>query len=297
MAVEKLKYTTNQLFNFSDGSYLERTSRPIYAAAFLLPFIVIYELGTIFINTDLLAQSQVRVVAFVWLRDFLHYLGFGDKMAFLAPPLAVIVLLLSLQVASGKKWRLEMLDLGPMWLESVVLAIPLIVLSIFLNSSAMNRGAEYSGLFDRGAAECSVQAEVIENYQRLPVSNESGLMADIVTGIGAGIYEELIFRLILICLLMIFFQDLLKFGHHHSILFSVVISAVLFSAHHHILFIDGQFGQSLPFNWTEFFFRSVAGVYFAGLFALRGFGIAAGTHAFYDIIAVMLNYSFFNSAG
>jgi hypothetical protein len=52
----KKKYDTSQLLNFVEGSYLERTSRPVYALVFLLPFIVVYELGTILINTNVLRQ-------------------------------------------------------------------------------------------------------------------------------------------------------------------------------------------------------------------------------------------------
>ena len=74
---KKRSYGINQLLNFSKNSYLERTSRPIYSAVFLLPFIVFYEVGTILINTDVLRQSQIRVVAFVWLQNFLEYLGFA----------------------------------------------------------------------------------------------------------------------------------------------------------------------------------------------------------------------------
>jgi len=119
------------------------------------------------------------------------------------------------------------------------------------------------------------------------------LLADIVTGIGAGIYEELIFRLILICILMIVFQDILQLSRRNSIILAVLVSAALFSAHHHIVFLDGRFGQGAPFNWTEFGFRTIAGIYFAVLFAIRGFGITAGTHAFYDIIATVINVVFF----
>ena len=119
------------------------------------------------------------------------------------------------------------------------------------------------------------------------------LMANVVTGVGAGIYEELVFRLILICILMVFFQDLIGMNHQNAIVLSVLISAALFSAHHHIVLVDGQLGRSAPFNWTEFGFRTMAGVYFAGLFAVRGFGITAGTHAFYDIIATLINAFFF----
>ena len=53
---DKLDFTTSQLFNFARDSYLERTSRPIYAVLFLVPFIIFYEIGTILINTDVLTQ-------------------------------------------------------------------------------------------------------------------------------------------------------------------------------------------------------------------------------------------------
>jgi membrane protease YdiL (CAAX protease family) len=120
------------------------------------------------------------------------------------------------------------------------------------------------------------------------------LMADIVTGVGAGIYEELVFRLILICALMVLFQDVFGVDHKNAVILSVLISAALFSAHHHhIMFLDGRLGRGTPFNLAEFIFRTAAGVYFAGLFAIRGFGITAGTHAFYDIIATVINAFFF----
>jgi membrane protease YdiL (CAAX protease family) len=119
------------------------------------------------------------------------------------------------------------------------------------------------------------------------------LLANIVTGIGAGIYEELLFRLILICILMMLLQDIARLEHKNSIILAVLISAALFSAHHHIVFVNGQFTLSAPFSWTEFSFRTIAGIYFAALFAIRGFGITAGTHTFYDIIATLINAVFF----
>jgi membrane protease YdiL (CAAX protease family) len=119
-----------------------------------------------------------------------------------------------------------------------------------------------------------------------------GLLANVVTGIGAGIYEELVFRLILIIALMVLFQDIFQLGHKISIILSVFISAALFGAYHHIVYLEGQFIQSSPFNWAEFGFRTIAGIYFAVLFAIRGFGITAGAHAFYDIIAVFMNAFF-----
>jgi membrane protease YdiL (CAAX protease family) len=301
----KKKYDTSQLLNFVEGSYLERTSRPLYALAFLLPFMVFYELGTIFINTNLLRQYwQGRVVAFAWLQKFLEYLGFSSKLAWLAAPLTVVIILLGLQMASRKPWRIYIGDLGPMLVECVLLAVPLIVFSLLLNSrgtpqaSANALDAASIGMQTRAVAICAAP----ENDASFPDENaatyqepESGLMADIVTGIGAGIYEELVFRLILICLLMLLFQDALRLNHKNAVILSVLVSAALFSAYHHIDFLSGQLYQRSPFSWTEFGFRTMAGVYFAALFAIRGFGITAGTHAFYDVMATGVNALFFQS--
>lgn len=291
-------YMTSQLLNFAPDSYLERTSRPVYAIVFLLPFIVFYEIGTVLINTDVLSQSQVRVVAFIWLQRFLQYLGTGSRFAWAAPPLVVIVILVGLQLASYKPWYFVLGDYVPMVVECTFLAVPLIVLSLFFNAPAPEQG-------DPGAADGNVPlamtrvvapAGVLADGPAPPAAGapqSHSLMAHIVTGVGAGIYEELVFRLILICLLMMLIQDVLGASHRNAIILSVLISAALFSAHHHIIYIDGHLGQSSPFNWTEFGFRTLAGVYFAGLFAIRGFGITAGTHAFYDIIATVVNAIFF----
>jgi hypothetical protein len=280
----KRGFNSGQLLSFAQNSYLERTSRAVYAIIFLLPFIIFYELGTILINTDLLNQSQIRVVAFVWLQNFLEYLGFGSKFAWIAPPLAVVIILAAFQLASGKRWIINFGDLWLMAVECILLAVPLIITSLLLNGPA--RPPQNSSLFhffEKTIPVCSAAAGI----------NKQPLLPSIITGIGAGIYEELVFRLILICLLMLLFQDALKLSHKASIILAVLISAALFSAHHHVIFLNGRLDQSAPFNLPEFTFRTLAGVYFAALFAVRGFGITAGTHAFYDIIAVFINAQFF----
>jgi len=268
---DKFKYNVGGLFNFTKDSYLERTNRPVYALVFLLPFIIFYELGTIFINTDVLNQSQIRVVAFVWLQQFLQWVGFGSRVAWMAPALAVVVILIAFQLASRKGWKVWIADIWPMAVECSLLAVPLIVFSLVLNDSAPRQA-------------------VVRAAQTI---QWPGLMTNIVTGIGAGIYEELIFRLVLICFFMIIFDDLLRLGRRNSIIVSVLLSAALFSAHHHIVFVNGHLALGSPFNLTEFIFRTIAGIYFAVLFAVRGFGITAGTHAFYDIIATVINTAFF----
>jgi len=213
----------------------------------------------------------------------------------------VVVVLLSLQIVSGRSWLFYPYDVVPMGVECVLLAVPLIVLSLFLNTHfsmpvrapiepnpavASTLHAEWNT--SRGWSPVGEEAE----YAEAP-PGPGPLMASIVTSMGAGIYEELVFRLILICMLVILLQDVLGVPYRNALVLSVLISAGMFSAHHHVLFVGGQLDQGIPFSWTEFGFRTAAGVYFSVLFTLRGFGITAGTHVFYDILATLLNAAFF----
>jgi len=269
---DKNKDSASQLCTFLRDSYLDRTSRPIYALAYLALFIVLYEIGTILISpaqlSEALARPQIRVVAFVWVQNILELIGFSERLTWLATPLVVVIILAALQLTSRMRWAVSAKDFVPMTLECILLAIPLVVLSMLVNHSADSATLQAAGGYTAGTPR---------------------LLIDIITGIGAGIYEELVFRLILICLLMVLFQDFLGLSRMRSVVLSVLISAVLFSAHHHVFFVNGSFGFGEVFTAGRFIFRALAGVYFAVLFAVRGFGITAGTHAFYNIIAAVVN--------
>lgn len=275
----------SQLISFARDSYLERTSRPIYAIWYLLVFILLYEVGTFLSGTDALSvslqASQRRVVTFVWVRDFLEYAGFSSRMSWMAPPFVVVVILLAFQITSRTRWKVRFSDFVVMTAECVLLSLPLIVLSLIINRPA-----------DVNWSAIQAQADAAVETVR---PGGAGLWADIVTGIGAGIYEELVFRLILISVLMIALQDVLRLDREPAIIFSVLISSLLFSVHHHFFFANGRLETIDAFLWSKFIFRMLAGVYFAALYAVRGFGIAAGTHAFYDILAAVLNAAFFSA--
>ena len=273
------KYSTSQLSTFSPGSYFERTARPIYALVYLLGFLIFYEFSVILANPELLNKSlyivQGGVVSFVWVQNLLHFFGFSDRMAWLVTPAVVIIILVTLQIASRQPWRILLKDFLPITAECILLAIPLIILGLFLNRS--------------------VTPQCVISYSSSTASTAAHpLLVDITTAIGAGIYEELVFRLVLICLLMIFFETILGLDHKNSVIISVIASAVLFSLHHHIVFLNVQLSQTNEiFTLSKFIFRTLAGVYFAVIFAARGFAVTAGTHVFYDIIAVGINALFF----
>jgi membrane protease YdiL (CAAX protease family) len=105
---------------------------------------------------------------------------------------------------------------------------------------------------------------------------------EVVLSLGAGLYEELVFRLICITALSILFVDLFKLPRVAAAVLVMILSAALFAAHHHYPL------GSEPFHATRFAFRTGAGLYLSALFIFRGFGIAAGCHGLYNVIVVTI---------
>ena len=104
-----------------------------------------------------------------------------------------------------------------------------------------------------------------------------GLMQDLVASLGAGIFEELVFRLGLMSLLVwIWLRIAGPLGLPRVLggVFAVLISAALFSWHHHL---------REPFDMSVFLFRAMAGVILGFLFWIRGFGVCVYTHSMYDV--------------
>jgi hypothetical protein len=98
--------------------------------------------------------------------------------------------------------------------------------------------------------------------------------------LGAGLYEELLFRVVIVALLANGFR-LLGLGRAGAGVLATLIGALLFSAFHYI----GPLGE--PLRLESFVFRALAGLAFSALYLTRGFGITAWTHALYDV-AVLL---------
>jgi hypothetical protein len=98
--------------------------------------------------------------------------------------------------------------------------------------------------------------------------------------LGAGLYEELLFRVVLVALISNGLR-LLGFSRLAAGVVAVLAGALLFSAFHYV----GGLGE--PLRLDSFVFRAIAGVAFSALYLTRGFGITAWTHALYDV-AVLL---------
>jgi hypothetical protein len=103
----------------------------------------------------------------------------------------------------------------------------------------------------------------------------------LMLSLGAGLYEELFFRVLLVTGLAAGARIVLGFGKRASGISAAVLGAVIFSAFHYI----GPYGDA--FQLQSFVFRMLSGLAFSALYLLRGFGITAWTHALYDAFLLL----------
>lgn len=224
-------------------AYFSASELPLTVLVFLLPLLILYEVGTHYYTIDWVRQAETRVLAFTMMRQFMELFGANGRYL---PSLAVVGILLTWHIARKDAWQLQVGTAMGMGVESALLALPLLALS-----------------------------NVLRQY--LPLYAASSTTGGFVLAIGAGVYEELVFRLVAFTLLNIVLIDLLRIAKGPAYLLIVLSSAILFAAYHY------WSPQSGPFRLSDFVFRTVAGVYFGALFMARGFGVTAGSHVAYDM--------------
>ncbi len=241
-------------------SYWHRSQQPLAALVFLLPLIGLYELGLWLFGTDEVRGISRDIHARSLLFQFFDWFGING---YYLPGLIVITVLLSWHWVRDDPWRVEPGLYGSMWVESLAWAVPLFVFALILFRSPQLSQAVGS-LGDDGPQQVS----------------HLSLHAQLVFSVGAGIYEELLFRLIGIAVLHLLFVDVLSLKPTAGAVIAIGLSSVAFAVYH--------FSSHNPFELGKCLFYAAAGVYFAAVYLLRGFGIAVGTHAIYDVMVVLL---------
>ena len=212
---------------------------------FLLPLILFYEFASV-LHGDL---TSTRVIAFEALQRFFELFGPVGKWT---PALAAVTILLATHVAAHEPWKIHWRRVALMYPESLVWAIPLLLLNWAVPLSTA-------------------------------IGGDWGLVSRMALGVGAGVYEELVFRLILISLVLIVGADLLHGDRKRVAVIAVIASALLFAAHHH-----KPIGTE-EFDAVRFIFRAASGLYLAAIFWFRGYGPAAGCHAAYNVSLAIIS--------
>jgi hypothetical protein len=108
-----------------------------------------------------------------------------------------------------------------------------------------------------------------------PLDGSPGLLMVLTISAGAGVHEELLFRLLLIGGTVAALTRWTSMSVGLATVIAVLGSAVLFSVAHYL-------GPE-EFALYTFAYRSLAGLVFASLFLLRGLAVAVYTHALYDV--------------
>jgi hypothetical protein len=139
----------------------------------------------------------------------------------------------------------------------------------------------YAGLF--GGVTSVLTVWLLGGLVRLAVgpAGRLDLPTQLMVSLGAGIYEELLFRVLIVGSLAWLAKRLLGWGPVAAGLLATAVGALVFSLFHYI----GPYGDELRLG--SFAFRAIAGVLFSGLYLTRGFGITAWTHALYDVLVTM----------
>ncbi len=216
-----------------------------------LPLLILYELLIVFANRS--AVAQVRVSSEMWLKQLLLVVGDHGLTAF---GIAVAVAGIAVFWRDRKKkipFRLRYF----LWmlLESALYAVAIALLVANL-----------------------VQAILPMLAQSVPIE---GLAMKLALSVGAGLYEELLFRVLLVGGLFWALRQIIG-GRALPYIVAAVFGAFLFSLMHYI----GPLSD--PFQPGSFLFRMFFGLALNVVFLWRGFGIAAWTHALYDVMALAL---------
>jgi len=235
--------------------YATLSTRPWHVLVFLLPLMIAYEIGAFMYLTS---DGSVKAIG----AQHIVYKVFASLggVQWHAPTLLLAAILVVWHLLLKDPWKVRVPVLLGMSLESCIWTLPVVVFGLLAQ-----------------AATTMTPAALVDTAQSL---DQQPWQARATLSIGAGLYEELLFRLILVTIFHIALVDLLKLKPRMGSVLAAVASGVLFALYHPL----PQEGRA---RLVFFSFYAIMGAYFAALFLIRGFGIVVAAHALYDVIVLV----------
>ncbi|MCJ8330200.1 MAG: CPBP family intramembrane metalloprotease [Lentisphaeria bacterium] len=233
--------------------YFKSSRSGTYGFLAAIPLVLIYEFVMFSSN------SQIQVSSGAWIKTFLGNINIIGNLALF---LALITMGVIIYTNERKEeYDLKLSYFGGMIAESIILA-PIFAVTVGWITYELLNPQELVGL---SAA-----------------TQELGTSRFVLFGLscGAGVYEEFLFRVLLFGSLLLVMTRFVG-SKWISFIIAAIVSSLIFSWIHYL----GPMGDT--FQWTSFIFRAIAGLAFTILYKLRGFGIAAWTHAIYDIMVLV----------
>jgi len=227
------------------AEYHRRTRDLTTAFFFVAPLLAFYEIGIVSLGAD------VRNGADVLLRSLFGTVGDTGVLLFNA---TLLVLSVIAGVVVVRRDRPVLVLIAPVVAEAAVYAVffaPVVLL---------------------------VESRVLPYLAVEQAPPGGGLLGKLVLAAGAGVYEELLFRMILAGSLFYLCDRVARIRRVPSFVASILLSALLFAGFHHV----GVYGER--FAVDVFLFRTLAGILLSAIFLTRGLAVAVYTHAFYDVL-------------
>ena len=229
-------------------SYLLKSRTSFYSFLFTLPLFFLYEVNILFLSWDdiLVVRNGADFLMRNILESFDIYGLYGLGLVFFLGLLVTYIFFIKEDQQQEVNVNFLFIMLAESMLWSVVLYFLLFKFMVLL----MN-----------------------------PVGKT--ILQQVTLAIGAGIYEEFLFRVLLIAGLSGILGFVFMWDKTFKNIIAVVLSGGIFSAFHFM----GEYGDF--FSMELFLIRFFAGLILGVLYIYRGFGITAYTHSIYDLIVLM----------
>ncbi len=229
------------------NSYWRSTRSPLYSFLFTIPLFLIYEIGIFLTSSDDMyvlrngADALMRQILSTFGLTGLYWIGVIFFIGFIIT-----------FIIQRKYWEETEIH-SDYFLLMMVESVAWSVLIYFLMTNI---------------------------YLLLMNPTGSRLVQQVTLAVGAGIYEEFLFRVLLIAGIAVILGFIFQWSDKSRNWAAMVIAAGIFSSFHFI----GEYGDFFSFN--IFMIRFIAGIALGTLYFLRGFGITAWSHAVYDLIVL-----------
>ena len=223
---------------------------------FALPLLAVYELGIAAFGKDINLLAVLVKTPIAWLKDHPSKL-LGTHPLLILNGILIVAAIVALW-RLGRKKALHPGTFGGMLVESVMYALLLGPLALLMLTGKLHI-AGFSPNFDKFTLK-------------------------VVASCGAGLYEELVFRAVLLGSIYVLAKEAAGLRPFTAGFAGLVLSGAVFSAAHFL-----SPGEAVDLG--AFLYRLFAGIFLGVIFLTRGFGIAAWTHALYDVYVLCLTQS------
>ncbi|MCK5520978.1 MAG: CPBP family intramembrane metalloprotease [Candidatus Marinimicrobia bacterium] len=231
-------------------AYLSSSKTPLYSLIYVLPAALFYEISIFIVNNSDI--EGVRNSADILFKRLIEQIGFEGFEASILLFFIIFVAVSFVQGIKLKKGDFNWVHFPLIIMESTLYAAFMVILfSYILRANVTLSGA-------------------VPEFQH------------IVFSVGAGVYEEILFRGILLQGLIFLLARVEGSSAILMTLFSVLLTSLIFVGIHYI----GPYGDA--FSFISFFIRFVASLILSGIYLWRGFALAAYSHIFYDIFVILI---------